>query len=254
MIGVFYPYMEEGSSRAQLELSIESVKKYLHEEYELWVVGDPAGAGTDEGTNSRLHDHPVHWIPAVRNGNVHEPNLFDSTEKLRLYIEHRNSPEVFIRMYDDTYFINSRHLCDLLVTRYLFEYEELAEGLKSGGATWRAQVMRSVDAVRKLGYPGIMTETHCPEVFEKERMRTLFDRFNPAVNRMVTSTLYYNLYPWHRELKDRKVERALFYGSENEFSYGPGDIDEKAGMKYYLNHNDDGLNGELWDWLCVRIK
>jgi hypothetical protein len=254
MIGVFYPYRADDCVRtknlsplqpSELKLSMESVKKYFKEDFEFWIVGDcPQWAKEMEN---------VKFIQHQRNELVHEPALFDATEKLKLYIEHPETPEVFVRMYDDVYLLAPRKLEDLKVTRYLFEYDELADRLRSGGAIWRNQVMRSVEAVRKLGYPGRMTETHCPEVFEKERMQTIFSHFKPGVNRLVTSTLYYNVFPWEREIRDWKTERALFHGYENEFSYGHGNIDKKVKGKFYLNHNDMGLDEELWNWICKRM-
>src|SRR5665647_3319131 len=100
-----------------------------------------------------------------------------------------------------------------------------------------------------------MTETHCPEVFEKDKMRKIFKMFDPLENRLLTSTLYFNVFPYELMLKDRKVERALFYGYENDFSYGPGEcelvetrfnrVSRVCEGKYYLNHNDDGLDDGL---------
>jgi len=133
------------------------------------------------------------------------------------------------------------------ITRYLFSNDELNNGeFASGGMVWRDQVFRSTDAVVRLGYPGYMTETHCPEVFEKEKMRQIFEIFDPLENRLLTSTLYFNVFPYERMLKDRKVERALFYGYENDFSTSPSPSNQgEIEGKYYLNHNNDGLDDNL---------
>ena len=102
-----------------------------------------------------------------------------------------------------------------------------------------------------------MTETHCPEVFEKGKMQNIMDLFDPAGYRLLTSSLYFNIYPFDRILKDRKVERALFYGVDNEFSFktnctnslrlrsGNNEFHELVRGKYFLNHNDVGLDNGL---------
>ena len=131
------------------------------------------------------------------------------------------------------------------ITRYLFTNEELISGeFVSGGIVWCDQVFRSTDAVISLGYPGYMTETHCPEVFEKDKMQEIFKIFDPLECRLLTSTLYFNVFPYELMMKDRKVERALFYGYENDFSFGSGEtqLNRICTGKYYLNHNDDGLD------------
>jgi len=94
---------------------------------------------------------------------------YDAVSKLKLYIDSIESPDRFLRMYDDVYLTGARTVKQMQITRYLFTNEELISGeFVSGGIVWRDQVFRSTDAVISLGYPGYMTETHCPEVFEKE--------------------------------------------------------------------------------------
>ena len=245
MIGVYYPYLASASRWEELCYSLRSLDKFFNEDYEVWIVGDlPAWLQN------------VRHIPHQKKAIVYAGCTYDAVSKLKAYIECEDSPNVFVRMYDDVYLTGERTLKQMQITRYLFSNEELNSGeFASGGMVWRDQVFRSTDAVVRLGYPGYMTETHCPEVFEKEKMREIFEMFNPLENRLLTSTLYFNVFPYELMLKDRKVERALFYGYENDFSYGPGEcepvetrlnrISRVCTGKYYLNHNDEGLDDGL---------
>ena len=235
MIGIFYPYLESASKWEELRYSLRSLEKFFEEEYEVWIVGDKPD-----------------WIRNVRHiphtpetGRVMSPVTYDAIMKLATYIDEDDSPDKFIRMYDDIYFVGKRNLLDLEVTRYLLTYEELqAKALSSGSFTWRDQVRRTVAAVRAKGYAGLMTETHCPEIFEKDNMREIFDLFDPLEGRLLTSTLYYNVFPFERMLKDRDTERILFYGEGGNIGMG-GHVGQPIQGKYFLNHNDKGLNAGL---------
>ena len=236
MIGVYYPYLASASSWEELRYSLRSLAKFLKEDYEVWIVGDLP----DWIQNVK---HFPHQKAEASNAGA----TYDAVSKLKLYIDSFDTLDPFLRMYDDIYLTGARTIKQMQVTRYLFTNEELNSGeFASGGIVWRDQVFRSTDAVISLGYPGYMTETHCPEVFEKEKMRKIFEMFDPLVNRLLTSTLYFNVFPYELMLKDRKVERALFYGYENDFSTSPSPSDggEIEG-KYYLNHNDAGLDDRL---------
>ena len=228
-----------------MRYSLRSLEKFFNEDYEVWIVGD-----LPEWIQNVKH------IPHQKTEMTNAGATYDAVSKLKLYLNHIDSPDQFLRMYDDVYFIGARTVNQMQITRYLFTNNELNSGeFASGGIVWRDQVFRTTDAVVNRGYPGYMTETHCPEVFEKEKMREIFEMFDPLENRLLTSTLYFNVFPYELMLKDRKVERALFYGYENDFSYGPVEcepgetrfnrVSRICTGKYYLNHNDDGLDDNL---------
>jgi hypothetical protein len=242
MTGIFYPYLVGASRWQELRYSLRSLEKFFEEEAEVWIVGDCP----DWIQNVRYIEHH-------KNERVYCASTYDAVMKLEAYIKHKDSPEKFIRMYDDIYFIGPRTLHDLEVTRYLFTYDQYREHVFiSGSVPWRDQVNRTMEIVKGAGFRGLMTETHCPEVFLKKRMKNIFKQFDPANNLLLTSTLYYNMYPYEHELQDRKVERALYYGGENLFGFGP--MRKECGRegvigRYFLNHNDVGLDKELKKYL-----
>lgn len=240
MTGVYYPYLQSQKKWEELRYSLRSLEKFFMEEnYEVWIVGDLPEWAVN-----------VRHIPHVKNERLVDSATCDAISKLSTYIHHPDTPEEFIRMYDDIYLIGPRTLEEMKVTRYLFTYEEVKNRrFTSGCQAWRDDVKYSVEGAKEKGYAGIMTETHCPEVFEKTKMRDVFEIFNPFDNRLLTSTLYYNVYPYPRMLKDRKTERALFYGFEHDFGYATCNIKEAVQGKYYLNHNNAGLDTTLMGWI-----
>ena len=236
MIGVFYPYLAAQKKWDELRYSLRSLETFFREEeYEVWIVGDLPEWAVN-----------VRHIPHVKDERLADSATCDAISKLWAYLENEETPGQFIRMYDDIYFLAPRTLEDLKVTRYLYTWDEFkGKKLTSGCGTWQESVKASIDAVRALGYPGIMTETHCPEVFRKWKMQQIYGMFAPWDNRLLTSTLYYNVFPYKRMLKDFKTERALFYGVENMMSYCSINFKEAIEGKFFLNHNNAGLDGQL---------
>jgi len=238
MIGVYYPYLASAGIWEELRYSLRSLEKFLDEEFEVWIVGD-------------LPDwiDNVHYIGHRKLERIPNAVTFDAVKKLEVFINEREAPEKFIRMYDDVYLIGHRSLADLKVTRYLFSYEDYQKQVfNSGSLIWRGQVNLTMKILKGMGYKGFMTETHCPEVFERGKMEKILKMFHPAENRLLTSTLYYNVYPYERMVQDWKTERALFYGHESDFSFGAlGGYHLDAALKgrYFLNHNDEGLTQPL---------
>lgn len=237
MVALFYPYLQRASAWEELRYSLRSAQMYLQFDFQVWIIGDlPEWI---QGVNHIAH---------IRSEHIHAPTTFDAVSKLQAYLDHSATPETFVRMYDDVYFLAPRTLGQMQITRYLFDYAQTCRGeFRSGSMIWRDQVIRSVQATRKAGMMGIMTETHCPEVFLKERMKEIIYRFDPRENRLLTSTLYFNSFPYESFLYDRKTERALFYGYHNEFSYSTDALvsDDWSVGKFYLNHNDAGLDQNL---------
>lgn len=222
------------------------------EEYEVWIVGD-------------LPDwiQNVNHIPHAKDKT--RTSNHDATSKLKAYLD-SESPEKFIRMYDDICFVGARALQDLEITRYRNTYQEWQKPeFRSGGTDWRECVDRTLETVKRYKGLGLMTETHCPEVFEKARMKHIFEMFDPWENRLLTSTLYYNMFPFDNYIRDLKTERAAFYGYHNDFSYScvnveenpkgrfTPNIEEKVKGKYFLNYSNLGLGGLMQNYLKHRF-
>lgn len=252
MVGVFYPYLARLGKWEELKYSLRSLERFLKGiDYEVWIIGDKP-----EWIKG------VNFIPHIRNNNVPAACTFDAVSKLLKYIENKDTPERFIRMYDDIYLLSDIGIKDLEVTRYLYDFKELhRHKFMSGGRVWREQVLRSVNISKRYGFEGLMTETHCPEVFEKGKLSRVFDKFDVKNSRLLTSTLYFNMFPFERRIKDRKSERALFYGKDDDFGFKLPDIGGGGfieglinnGTKF-MNHNDEGLTPGLIEFLKDKFN
>lgn len=246
MIAIYYPYYEAGAVWQELRYSLRSLEaNFCEEEYEVWLVGDKPTWATN-----------VRHIPHKRLNTNCEMVLYDAIGKLQLFVNTPDIPDRFIRMYDDIYFLQPVDLKKLEVMRYLYRGVDVLigrHGISSGSGTWRKQLFRTIKFLLKRGYTDYMTETHCPELFYTDNMRWLLDKFDVRNLRLLTSTLYYNVFPFDKKFKDLKTERILFYGEENAFSCSSVSIPEKIKGKYYLNHNNHGLNTELRQFIEKRF-
>jgi hypothetical protein len=209
MISVYYPFLCGAKSWEELRYSLRSLCLFLEPEFEVCITGDlPPWVQN------------VRHIPHAKNLNVRANCTYDAISKLTTFLDNHQCPESFIRMYDDIYLLKHTTLSDLQVTRTLFSYDELHDGrFTSGGSVWNGQVLATSRVARRMGYEGYMTETHCPEVFVSHNLRKIFERVDVLENRLLTSTLYFNMFPFEKRIQDRKTERALFYGADNDFSY-----------------------------------
>ena len=245
MITVFYPYWESASEWEELRYSLRSVDQHLKTEYRVCIVGD-----LPHWIQNVIH------IPYTREYFVPNPSTYNALRMLQQFMNYaatHDLPDGFIRMYDDIYFLQHRTLEDLKVTRVIRSGSE-GTALISGGGLWRKQVADTVVLLKELGYQGNMTESHCPELFSAEKMQFIYTKFGLPENELITSTLYYNVFPFDVTIVDRKVQRAIFYGEENAFSFTSENVAEKCKGKYFLNHNDTGLNSELRRFIRNKFR
>jgi hypothetical protein len=114
--------------------------------------------------------------------------------------------------------------------------------------TWWDQLYHTMDALRAKGYHGYNTETHLPELFNKENMKWIISAYSALENRLLTSTLYYNVFfPFSKPLLFSKDFAVQFYNNIDGpfYTSSEGDLRVKCQGKTYLNHNDAGLNENL---------
>ena len=233
MIPIYYPYWEGGRAWDELRYSFRSLEKFFQEDFTIYLVGD----------RPSWVKNVVH-VPYIRDSRF--GSLGNTSRMMELFMNwiSAEGSDVFVRMHDDLYLIGDRTLEDLSITRIIRPAQEV-KTMASGSELWRKQVFSTVYELQDLGNPGYMTESHCPEVFSCKKMQLIFKMFELPKALLLPSTLYFNVFPFERELIDKKAERALFYGIENEFGYASFNIPQKCAGKYFLNHNDTGLNDEL---------
>jgi len=235
MIDVFYPYYEKASSWQELRYSLRSLEMFLHADFRVWIVGDLPQWICN-----------VNHIAHQRREDIMENCTFDAVSKMLLFCKHPETTEKFIRMYDDIYLIGPVDEAYVSQVKAMYDRNGVNQ---CNYSVWYQQLIRTMDAVIRKGYPGMNCETHFPEVFEKNWMLTVIGMYNALENRLLTSTLYYNtIYPDVFPLMfDRDHgDGVQFFGKDSEFYHSSsGDLNETCKGRKYLVHNDEGLNDNL---------
>ncbi len=245
MIDVYYPYFQREAKWEELRYSLRSLEKHLQAEFRVWIVGDLPGW---------IDPTAVHFIPHKRCEGMQENTTYDAISKILLFISHPDTSLYFIRMYDDIYLLQNADLVEIGQFRAMYDWKSLPE--KHGTGTWWEQLRRTLRFVTRKGYHGWNTETHLPELFNKEKLKWAIDIYDALKNRLLTSTLYFNtFYPNIEPLLFSKEYAIQFYDNhDNQFyTSSEGNLQEKCKGKMYLNHNDKGLNENLKKFLMQRF-
>ena len=243
MVDIYYPYFEHGAKWYELRYSLRSIAEHFKFDFRVWIVGD---------LPEWIHRPSVNHIPHCRVEGVQENTLYDAITKQLLFCNHPDTAMYFIRMYDDIYILKDLSLGEVGQYKAMFPYSEMPqrEGI------WWNQLSNTLDVLVKHGYPGWNTETHLPELFNKEKLRWTISAYGALENRLLLSSLYFNtFYPFTDPLMFSKDWAVQFYGeTENRF-YTPatGDIAQRCEGKSYLNHNNAGLTGDVQAYLCKKF-
>lgn len=131
--------------------------------------------------------------PMERAANVKWRRCTDVCAKLGWALNSAAVPERFVYLYDDTLFLQSVN------EFYLAErvaIGPLLPGNVHSRQDHKAMKAMTEKALREAGLTGPLWdyETHTPRLFEKKKMQEVFVKFQPGVNHLLFSTLYYN---WH---------------------------------------------------------
>jgi len=234
MIDIYYPYHHQASVWNELRYSLRSLEANLLEEFRVWIVGDRPDWITG-----------IHFIPQRRCEGMKENQTFDSITKLMLFCEHPLTNPFFIRMYDDMYLLESVTVQEIGKFKAMYDWQGVNH---HNYDTWYQQLIRTMTAVMRKGYHGWNTETHFPELFNKELMLSIIGEYNALENRYLTSTLYHNtLFPDVQPEIFRKDFGIQFFNNQDSQFYtsSEGDLKFECAGKKYLAHNNGGLNDNL---------
>lgn len=235
MIDVYYPYFAREARWEELRYSLRSIDKHLKDLFRVWIVGD---------LPDWIRPGSVTWLRHKRCEGMPENTTFDAITKLMMFIDHPDSGLDFIRMYDDIYLVGDCSVVDINRFRALYDHS----GIPDRHGIWWDQLRRTIREVRKKGYHGWNTETHLPEMFNKEKMRWVITRYSALEKRLLTSTLYFNtFFQTEAPLMWPECHGIQFYNNMNNEFYtsSSGDLSKKCLGKLFLNHNNAGLNDNL---------
>ncbi|HAH24913.1 MAG TPA: hypothetical protein DCL77_14365 [Prolixibacteraceae bacterium] len=261
MVTIYFPYWEAGSKWQELRYSLRSLEKHFKEDFKVCIVGDCPrwiqgveyiSYQRDPGKSALWNTNRMMEIFMDRGQGAWKVENKE-VKDLKELKELNEDSDLFVRMNDDMYLLRDITLEDLMVTRIIRENGEVRK-ITSGGSQWRKMIFSTIDELEQREYMGYLTESHCPELFSARKMKLIYQVFQLPKEELLPSTLYYNVFPYSILILDKKEQRRLFYGEQNDYSYLSEGVVHKCEGGYYLNHNDIGLNGELKEFIESRFS
>lgn len=185
---VVWVYWAHGARSNELLYSIDLARKNLSDAHNFIVCGDrpPSGAKID------------YFIPQPRISLIESQRIFntkrfakfvDSFLKLQAINGSSHVTDDFLWMYDDTFIVKSTSIDFLSKPRYRGKLPSSKDPIR---ATWREAMRRTGVALEKEGLSLLNYSTHLPVVYNKEKLKKTFERFNCFDHPRLIESLYLN--------------------------------------------------------------
>lgn len=231
-----YPYYAgtDGPIWKELFFSVRSIQKYFKGKYKIFIVGD----------NPSLKN--VTHIPCNRITGVTNVKAFDAVNKLLKICESELINDDFIYMYDDIIYLAPLKVINAKkVIAHNYVDNAGTYFLKSGvkpDEIWIKFFENTINLLKQEDLSTYNYETHLPRYLNKEKIKSIINKYKLEENALLINTLYFNNY--HKKpdvlLKDTPYIKAGFYYP----------LQEEAMLKIIkgkkiLNYNDQGLSKHL---------
>ena len=242
-IDVVYPYAEGGQVWDELRYSIRSVAENFLDLRDVWVVGDEPYWLTN-----------AHMISKTREYSSDEfaKNL-DYTQSLLWAALNPEISDPFLAINDDHYLLAPMTAADIekrvLVRENMSVYTE--EERNTADRVWQKNIWEQFDRQKSFGQGGWNFECHTPVLVHKAQILQTWALFGYGDGKLVWKTAYFNMFPptsTNASLSEVSGHKAGIY--EPLAAY---EIAEKGNAAIYLNHNDEGLNHNLQQYIHDRF-
>lgn len=174
------PWINTGTDAMwDLRYMLRSIDQMWMGEYNVYVLGDQPPGFKD-----------LWHVKATREKDPFFPRCLDVCTKMEWACKFPRITERFVYQYDDNFYLRPS---DLDIVDQRVAMREMTDANLGGGTKHRQLKKRTYQALKQAGLQRVWDyETHTPRVFEKQRMLQVFEKFKPAENRLLFSTLYYN--------------------------------------------------------------
>lgn len=228
---VVIPYCKEFAQGKELLFAVRSWNEHTRFPANLVVIGDREDWFSDE-------------ITVIEHQRTSDNPQVDTLEKLKLAIESPEVTERFVWSNDDIYLVNGVSLAHIELPKIL---GTLNPNPFSG--TYTENIRRTISLLEKAGLPKLNYGTHTPMLFEKIKLRELFERFPEAESGVLFSSLYFNSqpFPTHPYLLDWETDQFLLpVVSKNPDEKKAKELLQK---KVFLNNAESGYSPWLEGFL-----
>jgi len=174
-VTVVIPYVKGPAQGNELLLTVRGWAKNFAENFNLVIVGDREPWMNDEVTViecKRASDNPP----------------VDVANKMMLAIESNLVTDKFIWSNDDQYLVSKCMLADFETLKCTGKLGEKY----FGSNIYQDNKRKTFELLKKLGCSTWDYSSHTPFVFEKEKLKTLIEKYSLTTSAYLIATLYYN--------------------------------------------------------------
>ena len=237
-VDAVYPYAAAGAKWQELRYSIRSLKNFLDLRH-IFLVGDKPEEFSD-----------VHWIPKERTySDTDSVRNRDYTQSI---LWAALSPEVsdpFLCINDDHYLLcpmTAANIEERVMVRENMDNYSQADR-QTADREWQFSLWRQYDRLKGLGLAGWNFECHTPVLVSKAKIIETWAYFGYGDGSLIWKSAYFNMFPPANDrahLSEQSAMKAGFYEPTTA-----EEIRRRADAAVYLNHNDDGLNDALIEYI-----
>jgi hypothetical protein len=237
-IDIVFPYAIEGNVMDELKYALRSIEQNFKDPYRIVIVGDAP---------DWLNQDNVLYIPHKRETGKNS-KLKDSVVKMKLICEHPDISTNFIYWYDDIYLLQLLGTTFFSLSAY---YKNVISDDFTGKTINQKYLKNTADCLReedscKTIFNG---ECHIPRMFNKYTMYGIIEKYSPLEEQLLINTLYLNktITPLFKLYKSVKAGFYGFDGNDSELALS--NVDQQVAKSIFLNHDDNGLNNFLKDFI-----
>ena len=117
---------------------------------------------------------------------------------------------------------------------------------------WQMMIWETVDKLMRLGVAAWNYETHTPKLVNRGNLQEVFALLGYGDGRLIWQTAYFNIFPPPDGTKGHLSEQSTLKAGFYEHT-SPEVIKERGDAAVFLNHNDDGLNEALKEYIKSRF-
>lgn len=246
-IDVVIPYVDDGEEWSSLRYVLRSVEQNFIDLNNVWIIGDFPSWANPDNHSFKFISNPRLDTKSSRVRNAHY------CKSMYLAALDPNITDDFLYMADDHYLASPRTAEDfrttVLVRENMADYTQIQR--RTADREWQDMIWKTVDRLLDHNLTGWNYETHTPKLVNKLKLLNCFAFFGFGDGNLIWQTAYFNMYPYETtsgKLSEKTPLKAGFY--EN---FSPTEIKERCDAAIYINHNDDGLNNDLKEYIEGRF-
>ena len=183
---VVIPYFAEGAQGRELEYAVAGWRRHFKEPYHIVIVGDhnPVVDTGDDITFIKCERVPE------QPENNYRPHI-DFVKKFKAVRAAFPKSKGFIFVADDCYAVNDFDINDVKVLKQNGNKLKVDLSRHSG---FERDKKKTVDLLRKEGYPIRNFTTHLPTWIEWDKLEALWEKYDMENESYIFEDLYFNIY------------------------------------------------------------